>query len=57
MTAAKPVIITSVPQKYPFFEASSRVKRLRQKIEADPRKPALIKTVHGAGYVLAAADG
>jgi hypothetical protein len=22
MTAAKPVIITSVPQKYPFFEAS-----------------------------------
>jgi hypothetical protein len=24
MTAAKPVIITSVPQKYPFFEASNR---------------------------------
>jgi 7-cyano-7-deazaguanine reductase len=26
MTAAKPVIITSVPQKYPFFEASKRLK-------------------------------
>jgi hypothetical protein len=25
MTAAKPVIITSVPQKYPFFEASKRL--------------------------------
>lgn len=31
----------------------SRIKRLRQKIEADPRKPALIKTVHGSGYMLA----
>lgn len=35
----------------------SRIKRLRQKIEADPRKPALIKTVHGSGYMLAGGDG
>lgn len=34
----------------------SRIKRLRQKIEADPRKPALIKTVHGSGYMLAGGD-
>jgi DNA-binding response OmpR family regulator len=24
---------------------------LRQKIEADPRRPALIRTVHGVGYL------
>ena len=30
-----------------------RISRLRKKIEADPRKPQLIKTVYGAGYVLA----
>lgn len=35
----------------------SRIKRLRSKIEADPRKPALIKTVHGSGYLLAADGG
>jgi DNA-binding response OmpR family regulator len=35
----------------------SRIKRLRQKIEADPRKPALIKTVHGSGYMLTGGDG
>lgn len=29
----------------------SRVKRLRKKIEADPSKPEVLKTVHGAGYV------
>ncbi len=29
------------------------VGRLRQKIEKDPKKPELIKTVRGAGYVLA----
>jgi len=28
--------------------------KLRRKIEANPREPSLIKTVHGAGYVLAA---
>jgi DNA-binding response OmpR family regulator len=27
--------------------------RLRQKIEADPRRPRLLKTVRGAGYLLA----
>ena len=31
-----------------------RVARLRRKIEADPKKPALIKTVWGGGYTLAA---
>ena len=30
------------------------VGKLRRKIEDNPRAPALIKTVHGAGYVLAA---
>ncbi len=30
-----------------------RISRLRKKIEVDPRKPQLIKTVYGAGYVLA----
>ena len=30
------------------------VSRLRRKIEVDPATPALIKTVHAAGYVLAA---
>jgi DNA-binding response OmpR family regulator len=29
-----------------------RVSRLRQKLEADPREPQLIKTVRGVGYVL-----
>jgi two-component system phosphate regulon response regulator OmpR len=31
----------------------SRVKRLRRKIEADPSRPATLKTVHGVGYVFA----
>ncbi|MEM7407219.1 MAG: response regulator [Pseudomonadota bacterium] len=30
-----------------------RVGRLRKKLEADPQKPELIKTVHGVGYVFA----
>jgi two-component system phosphate regulon response regulator OmpR len=30
-----------------------RIARLRRKIEADPAKPAVIKTVRGAGYLLA----
>ena len=28
-----------------------QVSRLRRKIEADPRDPALIKTVRGGGYL------
>jgi two-component system phosphate regulon response regulator OmpR len=31
-----------------------RVTRLRQKIERDPGRPQLIKTVRGTGYVFAA---
>lgn len=34
-----------------------RVTRLRQKIERDPGRPQLIKTVRGAGYVFAAKPG
>ena len=33
----------------------TQVARLRRKIERDPAKPELIKTVRGAGYVFAAA--
>ena len=33
------------------------VSRLRQKLGDDPRRPRWIKTVRGAGYVLAAGDG
>jgi two-component system phosphate regulon response regulator OmpR len=32
----------------------SQVARLRKKIEADPKKPALIKSVRGVGYLFAA---
>ena len=28
-----------------------RVGRIRRKLEADPHKPMLIKTVHGIGYI------
>jgi len=39
----------------PFDRAIDvQVGRLRRKIEADPKNPALIKTVRGGGYVLAA---
>ena len=31
-----------------------RISRLRSKIEANPREPQIIKTVYGAGYLLAA---
>lgn len=38
----------------PFDRAIDvQVARLRRKIEADPKNPALIKTVRGGGYVLA----
>ena len=30
-----------------------RISRIRRKIEADPKKPQVIKTVRGAGYVYA----
>jgi two-component system OmpR family response regulator len=38
------------------FERSidNQVSRLRKKIEADPKSPAILKTVWGGGYVLAA---
>jgi len=40
----------------PFDRAIDvQVGRLRRKIEADPKNPALIKTVRGGGYVLASA--
>ena len=32
-----------------------RISRLRRKLEADPQNPKIIKTVYGAGYMLAAA--
>lgn len=32
----------------------NRIRRLRRKIEADPRKPKLIKTVRGGGYTFTA---
>ncbi|MBL8565163.1 MAG: response regulator transcription factor [Hyphomicrobiaceae bacterium] len=40
----------------PNYERSIdvRISRLRKKIEADARSPQLIKTVYGAGYLLAA---
>jgi two-component system phosphate regulon response regulator OmpR len=34
----------------------NRVKRLRRKIEIDPEKPQVIKTVRGAGYVFLGED-
>ncbi|MGY6551554.1 MAG: response regulator [Erythrobacter sp.] len=39
----------------PFDRAiDNAISRLRRKIESDPKAPEFIKTVHGAGYVLAA---
>ena len=32
----------------------NQVSRLRKKIEADPKEPAIIRTVWGGGYVLSA---
>ncbi|MBT5812102.1 MAG: winged helix-turn-helix domain-containing protein, partial [Rhodospirillaceae bacterium] len=33
----------------------NQVSRLRKKIEADPKNPALIKTVRGGGYMFTSA--
>jgi two-component system OmpR family response regulator len=47
--------LTSGRQAQPFDRAiDNQVSRLRRKLEADPKNPALIKTVWGGGYVLAA---
>ena len=35
----------------------SRVKRLRRKIETDPSRPRVLKTVHGAGYMFVPGAG
>jgi two-component system phosphate regulon response regulator OmpR len=32
----------------------TRISRLRRKIERDPGKPSVLKTVRGAGYIFAA---
>ena len=34
-----------------------RIARIRRKIEADPAKPQVIKTVRGAGYIFSPAKG
>src|SRR3546814_7878959 len=34
-----------------------RIARIRRKIESDPAKPQVIKTVRGAGYIYATAKG
>jgi two-component system phosphate regulon response regulator OmpR len=34
-----------------------RIARLRRKIEADPAKPQVIKTVRGAGYIFVPSGG
>ena len=34
---------------------SGDVKRLRKKVEADPARPSLIRSVRGVGYLFAAA--
>ena len=34
-----------------------RITRLRRKIEPDPAKPQIIKTVRGAGYIYVVGDG
>ena len=33
-----------------------RIARLRRKLEADPKKPRVIKTVRGAGYIFVAGE-
>jgi DNA-binding response OmpR family regulator len=46
-------------ETYESFERSvdSHIKRLRQKIEPDPRNPRFVLTVFGVGYKLAREEG
>jgi two-component system OmpR family response regulator len=47
--------LTSGRDSQPFDRAiDNQVSRLRKKLEADPKNPALIKTVWGGGYVFSA---
>lgn len=47
--------LTQGREAHPFDRAiDNQVSRLRRKIEADPKNPALIKTVWGGGYMLCA---
>ena len=47
--------LTSGRDAQPFDRSvDNQVSRLRKKLEADPRNPALIKTVWGGGYVFSA---
>ena len=38
------------PIRNNFQLSRGKVKKIRKKIEKDPKKPRLIQTVHGAGY-------
>ena len=43
---------------YPFDRSIDiRIARLRRKIEPDPAKPPIIKTVRGAGYIYVVGGG
>jgi two-component system OmpR family response regulator len=46
--------LTSGRDAQPFDRSiDNQISRLRRKLEADPKSPAIIKTVWGGGYVLA----
>ncbi len=46
--------LTDDPDAEPFSRAiDMRIGRLRKKIERDPNRPSVIRTVHGQGYMLA----
>lgn len=52
------LINTALGMDYQGYDRSidSHIKRLRQKIEDDPRKPKYIRTKYGAGYVFGGGD-